>query len=139
MLLLARDAETGEGMSDRQLHDEVLTIILAGHETTAVALSWAWYLLARHPEVERKLADELAGALGGRAPSFGDLPNLPYTKMAIEETMRLYPPSWIMGRQAKEDDEIRGYHPERSRSTDHLSPTPGGVNLRPASSLDSSQ
>ena len=110
MLLLARDEETGTGMSDTLLRDEVMTILVAGHETTAVALSWTWYLLAQHPEVERRLHAELDAVLGGRTPTFEDLPSLPYTKMVIEETMRLYPPAWGMVRQAREADEIGGYH-----------------------------
>ncbi len=109
MLLLARDEETGEGMSDRQLHDEVMTLILAGHETTANTLTWTWYLLAQHPEMERKLHDELARVLGGRAPVVEDLSRLPYTKMVIDESLRLYPPAWGMSRHAIADDEIRGY------------------------------
>lgn len=109
MLLRAKDEDTGERMSDRQLRDESLTIITAGHETTAVALSWAWYLLARHKDVERKLHDELSGVLGGRAPTFEDLPNLKYTLMIIEEALRLYPPVWVIGRTAIADDEIDGY------------------------------
>lgn len=109
MLLRARDEETGEQMSDRQLRDESLTIITAGHETTAVALSWTWYLLARHEDVERKLCDELKSVLGGRAPTAEDLPNLKYTLMVIEEALRLYPPIWIVGRMPIADDEASGY------------------------------
>ena len=97
-------------MNDQQLRDEVLTILLAGHETTAVTLSWTWYLLSQHTDVEHKLHAELAATLGGRTPAVTDLPNLPYTKMVIEETLRLYPPAWGMARQAREADEIRGYH-----------------------------
>ncbi len=109
MLLLARDEETGEGMSDAQLRDEVMTILLAGHETTAVALSWTWYLLACHQQIERKLHAELDEVLGGRTPRVEDLPDLPYTRMVIDEALRLYPPAWFTGRQAKDEDEIRGY------------------------------
>jgi cytochrome P450 len=109
MLLLARDEETGEGMSDKQLHDEVMTLVLAGHETTANTLTWTWYLLAQHADVERKLHDELASVLGGRVPVVEDLQRLPYTKMVIEESLRLYPPAWGMSRHAVADDEIRGY------------------------------
>lgn len=110
MLLLARDEETGEGMSDRQIRDEVKTIMLAGHETTAVTLSWTWYVLDRNPGVRANLEAELREVLGGRTPTVEDLPRLPYTRMVIEETMRLYPPVWVMGRQTAQDDEIRGYH-----------------------------
>ncbi|MEJ7625168.1 MAG: cytochrome P450 [Pyrinomonadaceae bacterium] len=109
MLLRAQDEETGESMSDRQLRDESLTIMTAGHETTAVALSWTWYLLSQHKDVERKLHAELADVLGGRTPTFEDLPNLKYTLMIIEEALRLYPPVWILGRMAIGDDEIGGY------------------------------
>ena len=109
MLMLARDEETGEGMSDAQLRDEVMTVMLAGHETTAVALSWLWFLLAEHPAVEHDLHDELDGVLGGRTPELADLARLPFTKMVIEEALRLYPPVWATGRQAVEDDEVGGY------------------------------
>ncbi len=108
-LLLARDEETGEGMSDRQVRDEILTLLFAGHETTANALSWAWYLLAQHPEVEQRLRTELDDALGGHQPTLEDLPNLPYTRMVLEETMRLYPPAWSFGRKAIANDEVGGY------------------------------
>jgi cytochrome P450 len=109
LLLRVQDVDTGERMSDRQLRDESLTIITAGHETTAVALSWTWYLLARHRDAERKLHEELSGVLGGRTPTFEDLPNLKYTLMIIEEALRLYPPAWVIGRTALADDEIGGY------------------------------
>ncbi len=109
MLLAARDEETGEGMTDEQLRDEVLTILLAGHETTAVALSWTWYELSRRPEVEETLHAELDRVLSGRVPTLEDLPNLPYNRMVIDESLRLYPPAWGMARQTREADEIRGY------------------------------
>lgn len=115
MLLEARDEETGAGMDDRQVHAEVLTLLVAGHETTAVALGWTWYLLAEHPAAERKLHAELAAVLGGRAPTVDDLPNLPYTRMVLEESLRLYPPAWTFSRASIEDDEIGGYHiPKKS-------------------------
>jgi cytochrome P450 len=110
MLLMARDEETGEGMSDEQLRDEVLTILIAGHETGAAALAWVWYLLARHPEVEHKLHAELESVLGGRTPGIEDLPSLPYTKMIFDEVLRLYPPAWGLPRQAISEDEIGGKH-----------------------------
>lgn len=109
MLLGVRDKETGEGMSDRQLRDEVMTIFLAGHETTANALSWTWHLLASHPEVEAKLHEELGETLAGRPPSVADLPRLRYTEAVVTESMRLYPPAWAFGREALEDCEIGGY------------------------------
>jgi len=109
MLLAVRDEDTGEGMNDEQLRDEVLTLILAGHETTATALSWIWYLLSRNPEVEAKLHAELDEVLGGRAPTTADLANLNYTGMVVDEAMRIYPPVWAVGRAAIDDDEIMGY------------------------------
>jgi cytochrome P450 len=96
-------------MSDRQLRDEVMTIFLAGHETTANALTWTWYLLSRNPDAEARLHDELDRVLGGRTPSFADLRELPYSRMVIEETLRLYPPAWAIGRFAAGDDEVGGY------------------------------
>ncbi|MBE3560041.1 MAG: cytochrome P450 [Ktedonobacteraceae bacterium] len=109
MLLQARDEETGEGMSDLQLRDEVMTLLFAGHETSAKALTWTWYLLAKHPHVERKLHEELGSVLEGRTPTIADLPRLPYARMILEESMRLYPPSWQVMRQAREEDEMGGY------------------------------
>jgi cytochrome P450 len=109
MLLHARDEETGESMNDQQLHDEVITLLLAGHETTAVTLNWTWFLLSTHPDVERRLHAELGTVLGGRPPSTDDLPNLPYTRMIIEEAMRLYPPAWAILRRAIGGDQIGPY------------------------------
>ena len=109
MLVFARDEETGQSMSDQQLRDEVMTIFLAGHETTANALGWTWYLLSRHPEVTRRLETELAEVLGGRTPTLDDLSKLNYTSMVIQEAMRLYPPVWIIGRNAVKADQIDGY------------------------------
>jgi cytochrome P450 len=115
MLLLACDDQAVNGMSDQQLRDEVMTILLAGHETTAVALGWTWYLLSKNSGVQRQLQDELATVLAGRIPTTQDFPLLKYTKMVIEESMRLYPPVWLIPRKAIEDDEIGGYHiPARS-------------------------
>jgi cytochrome P450 len=110
MLIQARDEETGEGMSDQQLRDEVMTLLFAGHETSAKALTWTWTLLAQHPDVEARLHEELDKVLSGRVPTMADLPNLPYTHMILEESMRLYPPSWQVMRQAIQDDEMGGYH-----------------------------
>jgi cytochrome P450 len=109
MLLAVRDEDTGEGMDDEQLRDEVLTLTLAGHETTATALTWTWYLLSQNREAERKLHAELDRVLGGRAASVADLPDLAYTGMVIDEAMRLYPPVWAVGRQAIAEDEIIGH------------------------------
>jgi cytochrome P450 len=108
MLLQAQD-EDGSHMSDTQLRDEALTIFLAGHETTAVTLSWTWWLLAQHPEVEAKLHRELDSVLNGRTPTLDDLPSLRYTDRVITESMRLYPPAWGMARMAVEDTELAGY------------------------------
>jgi cytochrome P450 len=108
MLIAARDPETGEDMSDKQLRDEVLTIFLAGHETTANVLSWTWYLLAQHPDVEARLHEELDRVLGGRLPNFTDLAELKWTRMVIEEAMRLYPPAHAIARTAIGDDQIGG-------------------------------
>jgi cytochrome P450 len=109
MLLAARDEETGEAMTDRQLRNEVLTVFAAGHETTSNALSWTLYLLSRHPEAASRLRAELSAVLGGRTPTIEDLPALAYTRMVIEESMRLYPPAWATSRNAVEDDAIGGY------------------------------
>jgi cytochrome P450 len=105
----ARDEETGEGMGDKQLRDEVITLFVAGHETTANALTWALYLLFTHVAVARKLHAEVDEALLGQIPTAADLPNLPYTRMVIDETLHLYPPAWITNRRAIEDYTICGY------------------------------
>ncbi|MCG3172442.1 MAG: Pentalenene oxygenase [Myxococcota bacterium] len=109
MLMETRDEETGEGMNDRQLRDEVLTIFLAGHETTATNLGWTFYLLSKHPEVEKRLRQELREVLGGRPPTPADLPNLNYLRMVIQESMRIFPPAWMISRSPTEDDEVGGY------------------------------
>lgn len=109
MLMDVEDEETKEKMTDRQLRDEVITIVLAGHETTANALAWTLYLLSRHPDVERRLAAEVSEVLGARAPTFADIPRLRYTKMVLEESLRLYPPAWNFERQAIERDVVCGY------------------------------
>ena len=106
--MAARD-EDGSGMTDRQLRDEILTFLLAGHETTAVSLSWTWYLLSQHPEVEQKLRQELSQVLGGRAPELEDLPRLPYTDKVVKESMRLYPPAWSLARTVAKEVELGGY------------------------------
>ena len=107
-LLEIRDDE-GRPLSDLQLRDTLMTLFLAGHETTAIALSWTWYLLATNPEVESKLHAELREVLGGRTPTAEDLPRLPYTEMVIKESMRLYPPAWGIGRNSREEFEVAGY------------------------------
>jgi cytochrome P450 len=108
LLLTARDDE-GNSMSDQQLRDEVITILLAGHETTALNLSWAWYLLAQHPEVEQRLHAELESVLGGRPPAVSDLPKLQYTDRVIRETLRLYPPAWRVFRRTEEPFQVGDY------------------------------
>lgn len=108
MFMDARDEE-GQPMSDHQLRDEMATLITAGHETTTLALSWLCYLLAQHQETALKVCDELA-FLNGNAPSYEDLFRLKFTRMVIDETMRLYPPVWVLSRTAAGDDEIGGYH-----------------------------
>jgi cytochrome P450 len=109
MLMEARDEETGEAMDDRQLRDEAMTIFLAGHETTANALTFAWLLLSRYPAAMRELRAELAQVLGGRAPAVEDLPRLTWTRKVIQESLRLYPPAWIIARSATAADEVAGY------------------------------
>ena len=108
MLVDAQDADDGTRMTARQVRDEVMTLFMAGHETTAAALSWTWYLLARHPEVEARLADELRAVLGERAPTTSDLPRLRYVDMVVTESMRLYPPAYGLGRRAAKATEISG-------------------------------
>jgi cytochrome P450 len=110
LLLAARDEEgDGGGMTDLQLRDEMLTLFLAGHETTANALAWTWHLLAQNPGAESRLHDELRTVLAGRAPGAGDYPALPYTRAVLAESMRLYPPAWTIGREPLEDFEAGGY------------------------------
>ncbi len=113
MLLDARDPETGAAFTEAQIRDEVVTIMGAGHETTASTLGWTWHLLARHPQVEADLHQELACVLGGRIPTFDDLPQLGLTQCIIEEAMRLHPPVWILSRRALDDDEIGGRRIEK--------------------------
>lgn len=108
LLLTARD-EAGESMTDQQVRDEAITLFAAGHETTANAMVWTWYLLASHPHVEQRLRQELAEVLGGRAPTAADLPRLTYTRAVLAESMRLYPPAWVVARQAVREVEIAGY------------------------------
>ena len=107
-LLVAQDAEGG-GMSDELVRDEVMTFFLAGHETTANALTWTWYLLSQNPEPEAKLHAEIDTVLAGKLPSAGDIPKLPYTDMVFSEAMRLYPPAWVLRRQALSDFKVGGY------------------------------
>lgn len=125
LLMQARDAgcpmanagapstENNTGMSARQLRDETMTLLGAGHETTAVALAWTWAMLDQHPEARERLHSELETVLGGRAPAVQDLERLPCTRMVIDETLRLHPPIWMVTREAGQDDEIRGHRVRR--------------------------
>jgi cytochrome P450 len=115
LLIGARD-EDGGGMSDRQVRDEAMTLFLAGHETTALALTYALYLLARHPQRQAQVADEVERVLGGRAGTFEDLPALAFTEAVVLETMRLYPPAWAVAREARDPIEIAGFQFPRGAS-----------------------
>lgn len=108
MLMDARD-ENGEKMSDRQLHEEILGMLQQGHDTVGETLAWTWYLLSRNPDAERTMREEVAQVLGDRMPVLADLPNLPYTHLVLQESMRLYPPVWVIPRDATNDDVIGGY------------------------------
>lgn len=109
VLLRARDEETGAAMTEKQLRDEVVTLFLAGFETTARSLTWGWYLLARHPHVMDQLIAEVDQVLGQRRPTVEDLHHLTYTRLVVDEALRLYPPTALLGRQIVEDDVIGGY------------------------------
>jgi cytochrome P450 len=108
-MLMRSEDEDGSHMTDQQLRDEIMTLFLAGHETTANTLSWIWMLLSQHPKVEAKLLEELQTVLGGRNPHASDQANLPYTETVVTEAMRLYPPVWRMSRELIEDWEVNGY------------------------------
>jgi cytochrome P450 len=117
LLLEAKDEQTGESMDNLQLRDEVITLFAAGSETSSNALAWAIFLLATNPEKKQNLKQEIKEVLNGRTPQFTDIQKLTYTNQVIQETLRLYPPAWIVGRQAKEDDEIDGYFiPKRTQT-----------------------
>lgn len=109
MLLAARDEDDGTGMSDLQVRDEAVTLFLAGHETTANALTWTWMLLAQHPEIEAKFHEELDRVLEGREPTPEDYGKLVYTRQVLAESMRLYPPVWAFAREAVNDTSVGGY------------------------------
>ncbi len=108
MLLAVRDEGNGAGMTDRQVRDEAMTLLLAGHETTAIVLAWSLVLLARHPHIYARLRDEACAALCGRTPTFEDLPKLPYALQVFKEAMRLYPPVYVTARSATRDVELCG-------------------------------
>jgi len=109
MLMSARDKETGAPMADRQLIDEVMTLVVAGHETTASGLNWTWYLLSEHPEADARLAAELAGAPELSAPSLAQVEALPYAEQVVNEALRLYPPGWLLSRRTVTADVLSGY------------------------------
>ncbi len=109
MFLKARDKDTGEPMSDQEIRDEILTMLIAGHETVASALTWSWYLLSLHPDVRRRLRNEVEQVLGQRTPSSEDLEKLPLTEQVFSEALRLFPPAWIITRRAEEEDTLAGY------------------------------
>lgn len=109
MLIDVREKKTGQPMADKLLVDEVLTLVIAGHETTAAALNWTWYLISQHPEVEQRFHDEIDRVLSGRTPNFEDLANLVYTRQILEEAMRLYPPGWLLTRRAISADIISAF------------------------------
>jgi cytochrome P450 len=109
MLLAAQDEDDGAGMTDQQVRDEAMTIFLAGHETTANALTWTWFLLSSAPDVEARLHAEVSSVLQGRLPSTADLPSLPFVERVVTESMRLYPPAWIIGRRAIDEYRLNEY------------------------------
>ena len=115
MLVDTKD-DNGEVMTDKQLRDEAITLFLAGHETTAIALSWTWYLLSENPAAAAKLHEELDRVLAGRAPTVEDLPRLEYANRVVLESMRLYPPAYAFGREALEDCEVAGYRVPKGSS-----------------------
>lgn len=133
MLLEARDEETGEGMTDRQLRDELMTLFLAGHETTAIALTWTFHLLGQTPRAESILQAEVDAVLGTgfparAAPAFDDLERLPYARMVAEEALRLYPPAYVFSRRAVADDELGPY---RMPAGAHIVISPYALHRRP--------
>jgi cytochrome P450 len=109
LLMAAHDDEGTGGMTDDQLRDEIITLFIAGHETSANSLTWTWYLLSQYPDVEARLVDELRRVLDGRTPTLKDIPNLPYTDQVIKESLRMYPPAWNQTREVLEDVPLGGY------------------------------
>ncbi|HET9831647.1 MAG TPA: cytochrome P450 [Vicinamibacterales bacterium] len=109
MLMGAKDEDTGEMMTDEQLSVEVMTFLLAGQETTSLALTWTWYLLSQNPDVRQRFEREIDDVLQGRPPEYSDLVNLPYLRMVADEAMRLYPPAWGFSRQAMSEDTLAGF------------------------------
>lgn len=121
MLLRARDEETGQGLTDAEIRDEMITLLIAGHETVASALTWGWFLLSQQVTVRLRLEEELQRVLNGRFPTFADLENLPYTRQIFDETLRLYPPAWLITRRALAEDRVG----------DHMIPTGSILILSP--------
>ena len=113
MLIQARDEETGETMTDQQIRDEIISAIIAGHETVSTGLTWIWYLLSKNPGVARRLRQEVSEVVGDRVPTVEDLPRLKFTSWVVDEGLRLYPPLWVNARTPLEDDVIGGYHIEK--------------------------
>ena len=109
MLMNARDKDTGETMGERELIDEIMTLVVAGHETTASGLNWTWYLLSQHPEVESRLHAEIDAAQEAPAPSLAQMERLTYTRQVIDEALRLYPPGWLLSRRTVAADVLSGY------------------------------
>ena len=109
IMLEARDEQTGESMTDKQVRDEVVTIFFAGHETSAASMTWMFYLISQHSGVEMKLRKEIADVLDGRTPAFADLPKLTYHQKVIQETLRLYPAAYLFAREAVGDQILEGY------------------------------
>jgi cytochrome P450 len=109
LLMMARDESDGEPMTETQLRDELVTLLLASHETTANALGWSWYLLANNADAADRMHSEIDSVVGGRLPTAADVPHLSFTRMVLAESMRLYPPAWLIARVAVEDHDVRGY------------------------------
>lgn len=128
-LMLAKDEETGEPMSDRQLRDEVMKLLVAGHEMTASALAWAWYLLDRHPDEQERLRAELTAAIGRSGPTVDDLPSIQRFRLVISETLRLYPPVWMFDRRALGPDQFGRFTVRRG---DLVIISPYGIHRNPA-------
>ncbi len=108
-MIQARDSKSGAGMEDEQLRSQIMTLMLAGYETTASALTWTWYLLSQHLEATERVRSEARAALDGRLPRYADIENMPYIRMVLNESLRLFPPAWTLGRRALGEDEIGGY------------------------------
>jgi cytochrome P450 len=109
-MMLARDENSGVGMTDEQLRDQLCGLLLAGYETTANALTWTWYLLSQNPWAVDRLRSEVRQALDGREPRYTDLGSMPYLRQVLDESLRLYPPAWILGRRAIGEDTLGGYY-----------------------------